>query len=210
VLSPATSRQRDIAVQYEGPQCPRCGARLTTDWIRTGTIVCPDCDRPFEATAFNPAPPKLQIAEAVGTTVGETNACANHARNAATTNCARCGLFICALCDMNIGTGSYCPACFERIRSDGSLPTVAKKTRDYSAMARVSAIVGLLFVIAFVGPLFGILSLYYQSKARKQRREIGEDPWSAGMVFVMLLAILEIVGGGAMIVFLLYGLFFSK
>ena len=109
-----------------------------------------------------------------------------------------------------VGTGSYCPTCFERVRSDGTLPTVAKKTRDYGAMARVSVVVGLFFTFAFVGPLFGILSLYYQAKARKQRREMGEDPWSAGMVVVMLLAILEIVGGGLMIAFLLWGLFRSK
>jgi ribosomal protein L37AE/L43A len=210
VLSPATSKRREIAVQpYDGPRCPRCDANLTSDWIRTGTIVCPDCNRPFEATAFDPALPKLHIAEAVGTTVGETNACANHARNAATTNCIRCGLFICALCDMNVGSGSYCPSCFERIRTDGSLPTVAKKTRDFSAMARVSAIVGLFFTFAFIGPLFGILSLYYQAKARKQRRDVGEDPWSAGMVVVMLLSVLEIVGGAIMIGFLFWGLLFK-
>ena len=211
MLTPAPSKRREIAVHpYDGPRCPRCDAKLTSDWIRSGTIICPDCNRAFEATAFNPAPPKLQVAEAVGTTVGETTACANHARNAAITNCTRCGLFICALCDMNVGTGSYCPTCFERVRSDGTLPTVAKKTRDYGAMARVSVVVGLFFTFAFVGPLFGILSLYYQAKARKQRREMGEDPWSAGMVVVMLLAILEIVGGGLMIAFLLWGLFRSK
>lgn len=180
-----------------------------TDWIRTGVIACPDCDGEFEATAFHPAPPKLHVAEAVGTTLGETNACANHARNAATTNCTRCGLFICALCDMNVGTGSYCPACFERVRSEGSLPT-AKKTRDYNAMARVSAILGLFFTFAFIGPLFGILSLYYQAKGRKQLREFGDDPWRAGVIIVMLLAILEIVGGGLMAGVLLFSLFLNK
>lgn len=199
MLSPAGEKQRGIVIQpYDGPRCPRCNAKLTSDWIHTGTIVCPDCNRPFEATAFSPAPPKLQVAEAVGTTVGETNACANHARNAATTNCTRCGLFICALCDMNVGSGSYCPACFDRVRAEGTLTTVAKKVRDYGAMARVAAVVGLFFTFAFIGPVFGILSLYYQAKARKQRREFGEDPWSAGIVFVMLMSILEIVGGGLM------------
>jgi len=208
VLTSAAPKRREVVLQpYEGPCCPRCGAKLTTDWIRSGTIVCPDCNRPFEATAFNPAAPKLKVAEAVGTTLGESNACANHARNAATTNCTRCGLFICALCDMNVGTGSYCPSCFDRIRSEGALPTVAKKTRDFGAMSRVSAVVGLLFTFAFVGPLFGILSLYYQAKARKQRREFGEDPWSAGMVVIMLLAILEIAGGGAFDGILLWSLF---
>jgi succinate dehydrogenase hydrophobic anchor subunit len=87
------------------------------------------------------------------------------------------------------------------------LAAVGKKTRDYGAMARVSAVVGLLFTFIFVGPLFGILSLYYQAKARKQRREFGEDPWSAGMVIIMLLAILEIGGGGLFDGILIWSLF---
>jgi ribosomal protein L37AE/L43A len=209
VLSSATAKRRYVIQPYDGPCCPRCEAKLTSDWIRSGTIVCPDCNRPFEATAFNPAQAKLKVAEAVGTTVGESNACANHARNAATTNCTRCGLFICALCDMNVGTGSYCPSCFDRVRTEGALPTIAKKTRDFGAMARVSAVAGLVFTLAFLGPLFGILSLYYQAKARKQRREIGEDPWHAGMVVVMLLAILEIGAGGTFDGILLWS-FFKK
>ena len=39
---------------YQGPSCPRCHARLTADWIQSGTIICPDCNKPFEATAFRP------------------------------------------------------------------------------------------------------------------------------------------------------------
>ena len=39
---------------YEGPSCPRCHARLTADWIQSGTVICPDCNKPFEATAFRP------------------------------------------------------------------------------------------------------------------------------------------------------------
>src|SRR5205085_4212668 len=123
------------------------------------------------------------------------NACANHARNAAVTNCTRCGLFICALCEMNVGGGSLCPACFDRVRSEGALPTVATKVRDFAAMARVSAIVGLLFMFAFIGPLLGILSLVYQGRARKQRRATGEAAWGLGPVVILVLSIIVLAGG---------------
>lgn len=181
-------------VSYQGPECPRCGARLTSDWIRTGIVRCPDCNRDFESTAFSPPARRLRV-EHVGTGPVEANACANHSRNAAVTSCQRCGLLICALCDMNVGAGSYCPLCFERIRADGSIPGLAGKTRDYGAMARISATAGFFFLFLFIGPVFGILTLVYQAKGRKQQRARGDRAWTVGAVIVMLFAIVEIAGG---------------
>jgi len=104
-----------------------------------------------------------------------TSVCANHARNAATTNCVRCGLFICALCDMNVGTGSYCPSCFDRMRQEGSLAAATTKTRDYFSLARIASVAGLFFTFALLGPLFGIVAISYQKKGRDQRQKNGEE-----------------------------------
>jgi ribosomal protein L37AE/L43A len=178
---------------YDGPTCPRCRAKLTADWIRTGVVTCPDCNRDFEATAFTPPVRRLHVAQVAAAGPVEANACANHARNAAVTNCRRCGLLICALCDMNVGSGSYCPSCYERARNEGSDPAVVTKRRDYSSMAGVTVVAGFFFFI--VGALFGVLALVYQARARKQRAERGEPRWSVGMVVVLVLALGEIVGG---------------
>ncbi|MBV9494916.1 MAG: hypothetical protein JOZ54_11770, partial [Acidobacteria bacterium] len=112
--------QIQVARTYDGPECPRCHARLTADWVRSGIIQCPDCSRDFEATAFHPPQRRAKIVEVMAVVDG-ANACANHARNAAVTTCQRCGLFICSLCDMNVGTGSYCPSCFDRLRASNEL-----------------------------------------------------------------------------------------
>ena len=194
MLTSVTQRQREIIRPYEGPCCPRCDAKLMTDWIRTGIVRCPDCNRDFEATAFNPSAPKLKIAEVATIGPAGANACANHARNVATTSCTRCGLFICALCDMNVGSGSYCPACFDRVRAEGTLP-VARKVRDYYSLARVASVAGLVFLFIFLGPLFGILTLHYQNKGRREMRQRGENPWTGGAIVVMILAVLLIAGG---------------
>src|SRR5436309_842557 len=180
---------------YDGPACPRCHAKLTADWIRTGIVQCPDCGRAFEATAFTPPMRRLRVAEVAAAGPIEANACANHARNAAVTSCQRCGLLICALCDMNVGSGSYCPPCFDRLRAEGRDPAMVTKSRDYRAMARVSAIVGVFFAFAFIGWLFGILSLFYLSKARKQLAERGESAWPPGIIVIMVFDILVILGG---------------
>lgn len=193
------------AQAYEGPSCPRCHARLTADWIQSGSIICPDCNKPFEATAFRPPQRRLEVVSVAAALTPEgANACANHERNAAVTNCVRCGLFICALCNMDVGTGPHCPSCFDRLRADDALAPAATRYRDYASMARVAMIAGLFFSFMFLGFLFGGVSLFYARKAFKQLREEGRS--KIGLIIVIIFAILEIVGSIAWIALLIVGL----
>jgi uncharacterized paraquat-inducible protein A len=187
---------------YEGPSCPRCGAHLTADWIQTGVVRCPDCNRDFEAMAFKPPARRLVVEHVAASGPIEANACANHAKNAAVTACQRCGLLICALCDMDIGTGSYCPACFDRLRNEDALQPAATRYRDYSSMARVSMIAGLFFSFMYLGILFGSASLFYARKGFKQLRAEGRS--SAWLAITVIVAILEILGSLVMIALTIY------
>lgn len=198
-----------IVPSYSGPQCPRCGGTLTSDWIRSGAIDCPYCSRAFEATAFNP-PQRKQVATTEVTSVGPegANACANHARNAATASCQRCGLFICGLCDMNVGTGSFCPSCFERVRTEGTLQAAARRYRDFATMARSFAIAGIFFSFMFLGLPFGAAAMYYGLKARNQRRVEGRS--ITGPIITIVIGILEMLAGIASILFILYMIGKSK
>src|ERR1051325_4181323 len=182
-----------LAIAYAGPQCPRCGVLIAPAALRNGVVYCDFCRRPYEATVF--AAPERPAERAMETVVvagpASANACANHAGHAATTSCARCGLFICSLCDMNIGAGSYCPSCFDRVRVEGTLPTVATRYRDWASIARLTAVIGLIMYFAW--PVVGALALFFATKGMRQRREQGRS--RVGMVIVMLLAVAEIVGG---------------
>lgn len=150
---------------------------------RTGTITCQHCFGEFEATAFAaPESAEPVVAQVMEVGPDGANACANHARNAAVTSCQRCGLFICALCDMNVGAGSYCPACFERMRAEGTMQTAAKRYRDHAGMAISSSIFGLLLWGCLGAPL-GALTIYYANKGRAQRRMEGRS--TAGMIVAM-------------------------
>jgi hypothetical protein len=198
-----------VARAYEGPECPRCHARLTADWLQSGTVTCPDCNKPFEATAFRPPQRQLEVVSVAAALTPEgANACANHARNAAVTNCARCGLFICSLCNMDVGTGPHCPSCFDRLRADDALRPAATRYRDYPAMARVAMIAGLFLSFMFLGVPFGALSLFYARKGFKQLRADGRSV--VGLWIIVVFAALEVLGGLAMIVAMIVALTMGK
>jgi hypothetical protein len=184
------------------PQCPHCHVPLTSDWVRTGTIACPYCTRTFLAAAFAPPQRKPRPVAVVEAFPEGANACSTHPGNAAVTSCQRCGLFICGLCDMNIGEGSYCPSCFDRVRAEGDLRGAATRYTDYASMARLSALAGIFLSIGFLGLPVGGLTLYYAHKGAKQRRQEGDPTW--GMVIIAIVGILEILSFFAMIAFFIW------
>jgi hypothetical protein len=187
-----------------GAQCPRCRVPLILDTIRTGSSTCPYCSGAFEATMFNP-PQRRDVTVQLATAGPDgANACANHAGNAAVTSCQRCGLFICSLCEIHVGAGSYCPDCFDRVRAEGSVQEVAAPTRDYAAMAWASALLAIPGQFACLGFPLGALAVYWGSKATAQRRSHGEPV--AGPLFAFTLGLLQVLGGLGVVGFFIWAL----
>jgi uncharacterized paraquat-inducible protein A len=173
---------------------------IPAEALRTGTIACQYCRRQFEATAFEARERKHDAVHvATETPDGAATACANHPRNAAATSCRRCGLFICTLCEMNLGDGAYCPSCFDRVRAEGTLRGVAKRRLDYAMLARVAALIGL--VPCFWG-LPSPLAIWWAVKGMKQQREEGMRTYT--MVFVLIVGIVELLAYLGFIAFMIY------
>ena len=76
---------------------------------------------------------------------------------------------------MNVGNGSYCPACFDRVRAEGTLQSAAKRYRDYAGVARAAALGGIPLLFIFLSIPCGALALYYGIKGRAQRRAEGRS-----------------------------------
>lgn len=106
---------------------------------------CPDCRTVFEAIQFTPRPePGLQPLPA-----GDGTPCAQHLRNRAEASCERCGVFMCAVCCIEVDGRRLCPACFERLSGEGALPSAVVHRRNWCGMAFHLSFFSLL-------PLFGV------------------------------------------------------
>ena len=94
--------------------CDRCRTALPDAFLNTpAPVACPGCHAPLLARVF-PAFTRGGIvpgrtAETVGS--DEDAGCFFHPRKKAVVPCARCGRFLCALCDLEIGPEHLCPAC---------------------------------------------------------------------------------------------------
>lgn len=191
-------------VYNTGSQCPRCSAPLALESVQAGTNYCSSCSNEFEATTFRPPERVVRpTTEVIATGPEGASACANHVRNAAVTSCQRCGLFICSLCDMNLGDGSFCPSCFERVRSEGALRTAVTRYRDYTGMARISVLAGMLCF--WLSPFLAPLAIYLGVKAVRQRREEGTS--TAGAIVLIVFAALEFIFGLALIGLMVWSMF---
>lgn len=158
--------------------------------------------RSFEATPFQAREQRHATVHVVTETPeGVAAACANHAGNAAVTSCSRCGLFICALCEMNVGDGAYCPSCFDHLRNEGSSTAVGARYRDYATMARVAALLGLPCI--FLG-FPGALAVYWAIQGMKQRRMEGIS--RAGMIVVMIIGLLEVGAAVSIVALMIIGM----
>jgi hypothetical protein len=104
---------------------------------------------------------------------------------------------------MNVGSGSYCPSCFDRVRTEGTLGAATTRFKDYGSMARVAAIAGFLFMFMFLGLPFGALTVYYARKGLEQAREDGRP--TLGIRVAMGFGIFEAIAGSAAIVFVILG-----
>jgi hypothetical protein len=199
-MSAATPQAKTV-VAYDGPQCPWCERTLPAEAVRSGVVLCPMCDRVFEATAFHPPQHMLMVVETAQSGPDAVNPCANHPLNTAVTTCQRCGVFICALCDMNVGSGSHCPSCFDRLRSEGSLQGARTRFRDYASMARITVIAGIPFIL--FGFIFGPLAVYYARKGLQQRRAEGRG--TAGVRIAAIFGLLEMLFSIGMITLMIIG-----
>jgi len=91
--------------------CPACMAPLPAAAVGTpGFENCPDCRTPLRVRLFPAAfRPRETASGAVAAPAEAT--CFFHETKRATVPCDGCGRFLCALCDLEVGSQHLCPQC---------------------------------------------------------------------------------------------------
>lgn len=174
----------------EGPACPWCGTGLDLPRMTAGGQICPRCARPFLATPFFPPEPRVQV-ETLAVAGPEGGVpCARHTGNAAVASCSRCGVFMCSLCRIEIDGQELCPACFERLSSEGVLSVSQNRYRDYRGLSLSVGFFGCLLYV--FGLLTGPVTLYLAWLGYQQKRLMNETGGGVALVVAILLGLSQI------------------
>jgi hypothetical protein len=97
--------------------CPSCGGAVTPTGAPSGFQSCPYCDKRLRIQVWPVVRQKTNAASAMP----EHATCFFHPEKAFEACCQRCGRFVCALCDLQLGAEHVCPTCFDRGRADSGL-----------------------------------------------------------------------------------------
>lgn len=180
--------------------CPHCAYLIERSRIAPGENRCPRCQRRFQACCFEPPARNLRT-QAVEVAGPGATACAQHPGNLASGHCARCGVFICPVCNIEADGQSYCPTCFERLTSDGALDTARRRHTDYGSLAALFAVLGLLAWI--FGVALGPAAVYYSLKGLGQREARGETGTRPALWGWLFLGVFDFLAGAGFLFVLL-------
>jgi hypothetical protein len=178
------------ATTYTGPECPRCGGWIDFERLGAGEQRCLACGGLFLATPFHPPEVKVRVGSVAEAGPEGAVPCARHPGNAAVGNCTRCGVFMCALCRIDIDGQELCPACFDRLSAEGVLATARTRIRDFRGMALSLGVLGLL--ASCFGLITGPVTLYFVAQAVRQRRLWNESGGTAALVVAGLCGVAQI------------------
>jgi len=92
--------------------CPSCAGEFVP--VDTGLQSCPYCDKRLQIRVW----PVVRQNNNAATALSHQATCFFHPDKAFQACCQRCGRFVCALCDLQLGVEHVCPTCFERGRAE--------------------------------------------------------------------------------------------
>jgi hypothetical protein len=93
--------------------CPSCNGDVAPVETKTAWQSCPYCQKQLQIRVWSVARQNTNAAAALS----DQATCFFHPDKAFQACCQRCGRFVCALCDLQLGSEHVCPSCFERGRA---------------------------------------------------------------------------------------------
>ncbi len=143
-------------------KCPKCQKLLAPESIPgDGAVTCPWCRGKIHIhifPAFFRDFEKGQLPEKI--VVDSEAVCFFHLEKSAVTSCSKCGVFLCKLCELDIGGKLLCPKCFEAGKKE--IATFTKEAFLYDELFYFLSLIGLLtcyfswliLPISFIGSIY--------------------------------------------------------
>ena len=112
--SPAGTGRRLLPAVAGAVICPGCNGDVAEVESESGWQTCPYCQKRLQMRVWGAVQQNTNSAAALT----DQATCFFHPDKAFQACCQRCGRFVCALCDLQLGAEHVCPTCFERGRAE--------------------------------------------------------------------------------------------
>ena len=166
--------------------CPSCRGEVAPAETQNGWQSCPYCERQLQICVWPVARPNTNPAIALS----DQATCFFHPDKAFQACCQRCGRFVCALCDLQLGAEHVCPACFERGRGSSG-PDAGKaewRHRDvlYDSIALTVGWGWILFWPTIVAAIPTVIVLHIKFRKAPRSSLIPRYGWRFWIAYVGL------------------------
>lgn len=178
--------------------CPKCEVEITSTEPNAEWQTCPICEKRFLIRSW----PTIRQNTNASVALSDHATCFFHPDKTVKACCRRCGRFVCALCDLQLGAEHVCPTCFERGRSDadGRNSESEWRYRDvlYDTIALTVGWAWILFWPTFVVALPAAIFLHVKYRMAPRSYLIPRSGWRfwvayAGLAWIPILVAVLLV-----------------
>lgn len=165
------------SVAPESVICPSCQGRVTPAETETVRQKCPYCQKQLQIRVW----PVVRQNTNAAAALSDQATCFFHPDKAFQACCQRCGRFVCALCDLQLGAEHVCPTCFERGRADSGAGAGKAEWRHrdvlYDSIALTIGWAWILFWPAVVAAIPAVIFLHVKHRKGPRAYLIPRSGW---------------------------------
>jgi hypothetical protein len=125
--------------------------------------------------------------------------CFFHPEKAFQACCQRCGRFVCALCDLQLGAEHVCPACFERGRANSGVEAAKAEWRYrdvlYDSIALTTGWGWILFWPVVLAAIPTVIVLHVKYRKAPRSYLIPRSGWRFWMAYLGFIWLPLLLGG---------------
>ena len=184
--SPAGVTRRLSPIAAGAVTCPSCNGDVAPVETKTGWQSCPYCEKRLQIRVWAVVRQNTSAVAALS----DQATCFFHPDKAFQACCQRCGRFVCALCDLQLGAEHVCPTCFERGRADSGVEAGKGEWRHrdvlYDSIAVTIGWAWILFWPVIVAAVPAAIFLHVKYRTRPRSYLIPRYGWRFWMAYVGL------------------------